>query len=113
MLVSRLADSITKDQLHGTFASVAIVDGVEWNLDQKGEQTGVACVVFNEQQHAEAALAAKENKAWKIFTVEIDEDLLKIMKDDQDLVDQMMDMIRKSPQLTRKEHGNSFWEKTL
>ena len=40
--------------------------------------------MFKEQQHAEAALAAKEKEIWKISTVEIHEDLLKTMKDDWD-----------------------------
>ena len=48
VLVSRLTEHVTKDQIRESFASFGTVASVVWKFDPEGEHTGRAYVIFQE-----------------------------------------------------------------
>ena len=92
--VSLLTEHVTKSQLHDSFTSFGAVDGVVWKLDLQGDQTGIAYLIFNQEQDSKKAIAAKKKETWKIAAVDIEEQELQDLKNDQDAEEKMEEMLK-------------------
>ena len=96
VLVSGLTEIVTRDDLSGGFAAFGTVRQVVWKLDQHGELTGKAVVLFEDLNHAKLALDTKKKGTWTISAVDFGEDELKDLIKDQELEDAVFKSLKES-----------------
>ena len=94
MTVRGLTEHVTKDDVSTAFTDFGEVSAVVWKLDDHGEQTGVAFVVFQAQEKAQKALDAKTKQSWMISSLDISPSELEELKKDQEMEKQLMEMLK-------------------
>ncbi|MCP3888521.1 MAG: RNA-binding protein [Desulfobulbaceae bacterium] len=84
VLVSRLTDSVTKEDIKTAFQTIGSVQAVLWRLDGNGDQTGVAIVIFDQTDDVDKAITKKTVGSWTISVGDVSDADITALKRDQD-----------------------------
>ena len=87
ILVSRITDSVSTQDLLAGFRDFGTVDHVVWRYDHRGKHTGHAIIVYQDPAHASLAVTAKKKDDWEIAKVDVSEEELKSAIKDKELED--------------------------